>query len=127
MKDILALVIGIGGIILIVQLILWDAKSRKERLKEIFGRIRARRIGMILQRCVVAKNETDDGNFKFPQASVGMELWIMPATMAIMRYRKAGTKDIFQAVCVHAKDQNQPVPVEVLEFTNDFSIEGYKE
>lgn len=82
---------------------------------------------MILQKCEVVKNETDDGNFKFPQMAVGMELWIMPATMAVMRYRKAGTRDIFSAVCVHAKDQNQPIPVEVLKFTSEFQIEGYKE
>lgn len=79
---------------------------------------------MILQKCRVIKNETDDGRFKFPQIAVGLELWVMPTTIAMLRYRRAGTVEEFKALCVHAKDQAKPIPVEILEFTSEFQIEG---
>jgi hypothetical protein len=82
---------------------------------------------MILQLCRVVKNKTDDGWFEFPQVAIGMDVWIMPATISMMRYRRAGTQEVFKALCVNAKDQQKPIPVEILEFTNQFEVEGYKE
>ena len=82
---------------------------------------------MILQLCRVIKNKTDDGRFEFPKIAVGLELWVMPLTMAVLRFRRVGTAKEFKALCVRAKDQDAPVPVEILEFTSQFQIEGYTE
>jgi hypothetical protein len=80
---------------------------------------------VILQRCKVAKTETADGRFKFPNMALGMELWILPTTTEMRRYRRVGIAEEFKCLSVMAKDQQLPIPVEILDYTSDFRVEGY--
>ena len=80
---------------------------------------------MILQRCKVIQTRTEDGHFEFPSMALGIEIWVMPATIEMRRYRRAGIQGEFSALTVVAKDQHVPIPVAILEFTSEFRVEGY--
>lgn len=80
---------------------------------------------MILQRCKVVKTSTEDSKFQFPNMALGMELWVLPQTIDNRRYQRKGGEP-FSCLTVMAKDQQQPIPVEILEFSSEFRLEGYQ-
>jgi len=80
---------------------------------------------MIKQKVKLAKLISDDGNFNFSSAKVGMEVWVEPRTVKLGHYVRKGTRLEFDQLIVKIAEVDQWVPVSMLEWTNEFEISGH--
>lgn len=73
---------------------------------------------MISQTVRISKLSTDDGSFKFKDGTkIGMETWIVPALIVKRKFGPQAGK-FYAALAEQPKNY---IPVEVLEFTSEFS------
>jgi hypothetical protein len=73
---------------------------------------------VIQQKVKLVKQETNDKNFRL-ETDIGSEFWVNCNTIRMSSWQSKETGKIFKALCVQVENGIY-VPVEVLEFTNDF-------
>jgi len=79
---------------------------------------------MIKQRVKLIKLKTDNGRFDFTNKGVpiGTEFYVDILSISVMNYRNKETNEIFRSLSVKTADEGIFVPVEVLEFSNEFEV-----
>jgi hypothetical protein len=70
--------------------------------------------------------KTNNGLFDFSDSGsqIGTEFWVDIATVAVRTLRHKSTGEFFQAIMVRPSEAEYLVPIEILEFINEFKAVG---